>query len=418
MANRKHHIERMQQVMSSFGAEFKGRAEHLLDDVLKDFCAQRNWRFRRGHFQGRTYPVYETGTINVTKGDPVITGVGTTWSKAYEGGLLVISPASGSDVWRRVDLVSATTSLRLLSPYLGDTDTGLSYKLYQDTYWLPFDCEGVLAGNLWIEGYSDPLLPRDADYIEALTRLDAPSIDDPRMYCDGFVNERLLWSSDDDAGNPGTVAISAGSLTVAGTGTSWDSDLLKVDTTGDVLEGVPIDLELPDKSDGTPDRVRRNGIANVTGATAMQLREAMQHDGGNISAIEYKAGRRGLKKIRLHPVPATAKTFGGLYRRAYMGMFADDDESGVPDEFDFAINALASWYILRQIPGNDAHIAVMRDYEGQAQVALQKAAAKDWSNRERSKNLVRQDFFAAIREGRLGSRLGLRDDYGTFPVSS
>lgn len=67
---------------------------------------------------------YKTGTISVTKGSEVVTGVGTTWDASHVGWFL-----KRGQGWYEVEAVDSPTQLTLLSPYAETSATGTSYWL-------------------------------------------------------------------------------------------------------------------------------------------------------------------------------------------------------------------------------------------------------------------------------------------------
>jgi hypothetical protein len=75
------------------------------------------------------YPAYETGTVKVTNGSTSVTGIGTSWTNAFNGyGLLVNGTNAG------VSTVNSTTSITLSSAWTGPTQNvvGQLYRLYNN----------------------------------------------------------------------------------------------------------------------------------------------------------------------------------------------------------------------------------------------------------------------------------------------
>lgn len=65
---------------------------------------------------------YKTGTIGVTKGSDVVTGVGTNWGIELKGRFL-----RRERNWYEIEAVVNSTQLTLLSPYVETTALGVSY---------------------------------------------------------------------------------------------------------------------------------------------------------------------------------------------------------------------------------------------------------------------------------------------------
>ncbi len=96
----------------------------------------RRWRFYQTLYSFDLTPAYTTGTIDVTEGATTVTGTDTVWTSAMEGRKIKVS--GGSAVFT-VDSVTSATELELDREYSGDTDTGLGYIIWQETYNLPSD---------------------------------------------------------------------------------------------------------------------------------------------------------------------------------------------------------------------------------------------------------------------------------------
>jgi hypothetical protein len=73
---------------------------------------------------------YRTGTVSVTNGSAVVTGVGTSWLAEIDPGDLFIRP--GDNLVYFVSSVASDVSLSLTAPYGGVTGSGLSYVLHRD----------------------------------------------------------------------------------------------------------------------------------------------------------------------------------------------------------------------------------------------------------------------------------------------
>lgn len=90
---------------------------------------------------------YLTGTINLTNGSNVVTGVGTTWitdSDPVEAGdeLSVI----GSGVFFQIQTVDSDTQLHLTANYMGVTATLLTYLITRD--WTPNNLPVLQRGDV------------------------------------------------------------------------------------------------------------------------------------------------------------------------------------------------------------------------------------------------------------------------------
>ncbi len=77
---------------------------------------------------------YNTGTVNVTNGSAIVTGVGTEWLANVTGGTdyLVVLGVAGEDIHRLIQTVDSDTQLTLAAPFGGATDTGRTYAIFVD----------------------------------------------------------------------------------------------------------------------------------------------------------------------------------------------------------------------------------------------------------------------------------------------
>ena len=77
---------------------------------------------------------YNTGTVDVTNGSPIITGVGTEWLANVTGGTdyIVVLGVAGEDIHRLIATVDNDTQLTLAAPFTGGTDTGRTYAIIRD----------------------------------------------------------------------------------------------------------------------------------------------------------------------------------------------------------------------------------------------------------------------------------------------
>lgn len=88
-----------------------------------------------------TTAAYNTGTVSVTNGTNVITGVGTTWTLAMSGMQFRVSTDNAVYVFTYVSATSATLD-RL---YEDDTNAAASYWIYEDEYVLPAPSKTLLS---------------------------------------------------------------------------------------------------------------------------------------------------------------------------------------------------------------------------------------------------------------------------------
>ena len=77
---------------------------------------------------------YNTGTVDVTNGSAIVTGVGTEWLANVTAGVdyLVVLGVPGEDIHRLIQTVDSDTQLTLAAPFGGATDTGRTYTILRD----------------------------------------------------------------------------------------------------------------------------------------------------------------------------------------------------------------------------------------------------------------------------------------------
>jgi hypothetical protein len=99
------------------------------------------WQHLLKRFTLQTEAIYNTGTITATNASTSVSGDSTVWVSSW-----VTSPSNrkitieGRSEPYDVSAIGGATSLTLADSFIGDTDSGLAYTLYRDTYPLPTDC--------------------------------------------------------------------------------------------------------------------------------------------------------------------------------------------------------------------------------------------------------------------------------------
>lgn len=73
---------------------------------------------------------YKTGTVSVTNGSQIVTGLGTSWLTEVTTGDILIILDDG--VWYEVASITNDTSLALSANYAGTTGSGLTYAITRD----------------------------------------------------------------------------------------------------------------------------------------------------------------------------------------------------------------------------------------------------------------------------------------------
>lgn len=111
-----------------------------VNDRYKEIANKREWSWLYEKTTLDTVADYDTGTITVTEGSTTVTGSGTTFTSAMTGRKFKVD--GFSEIYT-ITYVSPT-ELTLDTEYHGDTESGASYKIYQDIISLPSDLDSIV----------------------------------------------------------------------------------------------------------------------------------------------------------------------------------------------------------------------------------------------------------------------------------
>jgi hypothetical protein len=84
---------------------------------------------------------YATGTLTLTQGSDIITGVGSTWNENDH--LYMKMQIMGQSAPFKIIRVASTTSITLDKPWLDASTSLIGYTIYQDEFGLIPDCQAV-----------------------------------------------------------------------------------------------------------------------------------------------------------------------------------------------------------------------------------------------------------------------------------
>ncbi len=176
-----------------------------INELAARIAYRKPYEWRKQTFHLTTRAPYETGTITLTQNSKTVTGSGTTWTDAMKIGYLFF----GGNAYK-INRVSSSTEVILEAPYPGDTASGQSYKfIFPDAY-LPFEISSII--NVKLAGGDIEVSSKDK-LVNAYGN--------PGQPVECAISER----GREDYYNTGTVAVTASSTTVTGTGTTWTSDM-------------------------------------------------------------------------------------------------------------------------------------------------------------------------------------------------
>ena len=112
-----------------------------------DYLMTRKWKFTQKTYDFQTTAPYSTGTVDLTNGDATVSGTGTT----FVAGMATRKfREEGSSVTYVYTTHTSGTEFELDRAFTGDTDTGLSYSIFEDEYSLPSD-----YGSMYKDGLFD-----------------------------------------------------------------------------------------------------------------------------------------------------------------------------------------------------------------------------------------------------------------------
>lgn len=367
-------------VASSGGGSPDGTGARLQDQIPREISAAvakiigyRDWVFvQQRTAGGRTWPKYDTGTITLTIGDTKVLGAdGAAFTRAYQHGLLEVTPTGSTLNRPRIRTVDTPTQFQMYHPWPLPTEAGLKYAIYQDTYPLRYDVEAVQDDSIIMHGRQHPLW-----------RIDRQDLNFYLGSQSGFaVGEPQRWIDDDsydvDLWNDGQVATATkGSDALVGDGAAnWTDPLLTVDAPGDVLRDQSVDILIPTL-------YFPNGIQQVDSDTTLTLARKFQGASTIVGGTDYVFGRAGSPLLTFYPPPTDARAFIYQYSYQFFGLFSADDFCPIPARWDHVVDELAASRILLQYKGSEsiraqaaAHFARFRD-------ALEDMAAKDHPQRD------------------------------------
>jgi hypothetical protein len=154
-------------------------------------------------------PVYGTGTVAVTQDSRTVTGSGTTWTSAMVGRKFL----GPNNEYYKIAAVASTTSISLTEPYQGATVTsGGSYQIWKDEYTLYPDAYSLID----FVNYVDPLQLLEDTNRHGRNVFPRATYNTTPQYFSIVGRTRIIGPY-----ATGTVAISANSRTLTGSGTLW-----------------------------------------------------------------------------------------------------------------------------------------------------------------------------------------------------
>ncbi len=108
-----------------------------INNANQEIHAKYEWPWTRAEAQINVHGTYQVGTISVADGSKFVTGVGTTWDITWLYRRILI----GQTDHLIADVTSPTALTLVQGVNQGQSFVNVDYKIFQDMYPLPDDCE-------------------------------------------------------------------------------------------------------------------------------------------------------------------------------------------------------------------------------------------------------------------------------------
>ena len=187
----------------------------VLKRALNDFLAEYAGSWPWPHYEDRgfltTVAPDTTGTVAVTNGSTTVTGTSTAFAALQVGRKLQVD---GQLTWYVISAVGGATSITLQDPYQGDTDSGLSFSIFQDEYLLDADTHRLLD---MVQTQNDVLMSAIPSLSLDRTLSDITGRSDPIFLS--------IIGREDSTYETGTIEMSQSGVTITGSSTVWSTVL-------------------------------------------------------------------------------------------------------------------------------------------------------------------------------------------------
>src|SRR3990167_2778503 len=311
--------------------------DHLirgLNIYHKDLNNRYLWPWRTKRMSLQTVENYTTGSVQVTSGSRTVAGSGTLWTVSMNRRLIRLDRDTQ---WHEILIVNSATEIILKEPYIGESGSSLSYKIWKKYYTLDQDVPhlSTVAMSQW--PYKSGPIPR-SEFDNSFASPDLSGI--PRAWA---------WSGIDRATatySAGTVSASINSKTLTGVSTAW---------LGNVSAGAKITVDS-----------REYNVESVDSDTQITLvqKTLVAIDSGH----SYTSEMSGRSQIVLSSTPSPAINLRIEYSKRTYNLLNDNDDLDIWDEYaGILVNVLYGYYI-EKLSGDNA-FNWLRVYEGQVKEA-------------------------------------------------
>lgn len=191
------------------GETVKQYLSRIFNFYHQDFNSRYNWPWRQKEISIQTIANYITGTVTVTNGSRIVTGVGTVFIAAMRGRFLKLD--RDTEIYEILS-IDSNTQLTLVQPYIGNTGSELGYRVWARYLNLPPDVSHIGDVNISRWPHSAKHIPFrqfNNEFIDSyLTGF-------PSAWTWGPINRRV------SVYNTGNVSTIVNSLTLTGTLTTF-----------------------------------------------------------------------------------------------------------------------------------------------------------------------------------------------------
>lgn len=288
--------------------------DQLINDAYRMIVAERDFDFEQKTAYDFTIADYTTGTVDAaTNASKTVTGSGTTWAVGMAGRYIQIGD-TGDSVWYRIDSVESTTSLTLTDAYNGTTigaGAAASYTIRKRFYALPYDYDKLINTTVTVGNIT--YTPKECPTLNYWTLINQTQYtsDFPEWFFiyDGEIGYYPILSSagnlitynydrrvfdlsvaDETGGN--VSAVTNGSTTVTGSGTSWTAS----------MAGRFIRLDISNTAANSGDSYWYE-IKSVASTTSLTLEKAYQGTTRSAATINYTIGQMPILSEQYHDLP-------------------------------------------------------------------------------------------------------------------
>ena len=247
-----------------------------------------------------TVAVHETGNVDVTNGSATVSGGATApvFTAAMVGRKFRVS---GDNTSYRIKAYVGADEITLETPYVGTTDTDVSYTIFKDEYRLASD----MATHKVLRQVEDKA---------AMGSIEATAFDiyEPSPISEGSPRYDIIVGSKLDAYSTGTVSGVSGASIVTGASTNWTS-----------VEGL-----------GKGTRITIGSyvytVKSVDSDTQITIYEPLSETVALLTAYSILMDNM---RIQIFPIPDVAELIRYRYQRLTYPLIGDTDIPDLPDEW-------------------------------------------------------------------------------------